>query len=100
VLDALMDGEVDDPTTLYKGRGLLSELVEPFEAFPRADGMEFRAKLRSHTTRKETTPRDFVVPRRSSKFVGNLVAGAGFDLCITHTLQLPIVPASLTHCPR
>jgi hypothetical protein len=29
-----------------------------------------------------------------------LVAGGGFDLCITHPLRLPIVPASLTHCPR
>jgi hypothetical protein len=29
-----------------------------------------------------------------------LVAGGGFDLCITHSLALPIVPASLTHCPR
>jgi hypothetical protein len=29
-----------------------------------------------------------------------LVAGGGFDLCIMHPLRLPIVPASLTHCPR
>jgi hypothetical protein len=29
-----------------------------------------------------------------------LVAGGGFDLYITHTLTLPIVLASLTHCPH
>jgi hypothetical protein len=29
-----------------------------------------------------------------------LVAGGGFDLCITHNLALPIVAASLTHCPH
>src|SRR5580700_7130078 len=29
-----------------------------------------------------------------------LVAGGGFDLYIQHPLRLPIVPASLTHCPR
>ena len=28
-----------------------------------------------------------------------LVATGGFDLYITHALALPIVPASLTHCP-
>jgi hypothetical protein len=29
-----------------------------------------------------------------------LVAGGGFDLYIEHRLRLPIVLASLTHCPR
>ena len=30
----------------------------------------------------------------------NLVAGGGFDLCITHRLEVPMVLASLTRCPR
>jgi hypothetical protein len=29
-----------------------------------------------------------------------LVAGGGFDLCISHSLALPIVPATLTRCRR
>lgn len=31
---------------------------------------------------------------------GLLAAGGRFDLCITHPLRLPIMPASLTHCPH
>jgi site-specific DNA recombinase len=79
MLDRLVGGTVDDPTVVYKARGLLAELVEPFDAFVHAEGTEFRAKLRIPTARKELTPGGFVVPTRSSKFVGNLVAGAGFE---------------------
>ena len=79
MLDDLAGGTIDDPATLYKARGLLAELVEPFEAFAHPEGTEFRAKLRIPTARKELTPKDFVVPRRSPKFVGNLVAGVGFE---------------------
>ncbi len=75
LLDALVDGQVDDPATLYWARGLLAELAEPFEAFAHPEGTEFRAKLRRPGAR-EMTPGDFIIPRRSSKFVGNLVAGA------------------------
>jgi hypothetical protein len=99
MLDKLVRGQVDDPAALYKARGLLAELVDPFEAFPRVDGTEFRATVRGLGT-WHTTPPNFMIPRRSRQIVGNLVAGGGFDLCITHSLALPIVPASLTRCPR
>lgn len=76
MLDALVDGQVDDPATLYKARGLLAELVEPFEAFAHAEGTQFRARLRRPGAR-EMTPSDFTVAaRKPGKFVGNLVAGA------------------------
>jgi hypothetical protein len=78
MLDTLVAGELDDPATLYKARGLLAELVEPFEAFEHPEGTEFRAKLRRPGVPNETTPEDFIVPSRSSKFVGNLLAGARF----------------------
>ncbi len=78
-LDSLVGGKLDDPATLYKARGLLAQLVEPFEAFEHPAGTEFRAKVRRPGARGEMTPRDFVIERRSSKFVGNLVAGVGFE---------------------
>jgi hypothetical protein len=74
MLDALMAGAVDQ-ATMYKARLLLAELVDPFEAHPHPDGTEFRAKLR----RFATTPGNFTVSPRRGKFVGNLVAGAGFE---------------------
>jgi hypothetical protein len=75
MLDKLVRGQVDDPAALYKARGLLAELVDPFEAFPHADGTEFRATVRRLGTR-HTTPPNFMIPRRSRQIVGNLVAGA------------------------
>jgi hypothetical protein len=75
MLDKLASGEVDDPATLYKARGLLAELVDPFEAFPHDEGTEFKAKIRRLGARM-TTPRDFLVLRRPRQIVGNLVAGA------------------------
>ena len=59
------NGRLTDAPTLYKARLLLAELVDPFEAHPHPDGVEFRAKLRRHAT----TPRDFRIPTRPSKFV-------------------------------
>jgi hypothetical protein len=77
MLDKLVRGQVDASATLYKARGLLTELVDPFEAFPHEDDMEFRAKLRRLGTR-HTTPPNFMIPRRSRQIVGNLVAGGRF----------------------
>jgi hypothetical protein len=45
VLVTLVAGKVHDPATLYKARGLLTELVDPFEAFPHDEGTEFKAKI-------------------------------------------------------
>jgi hypothetical protein len=73
-LDAMTAGDIE-PAAMYKARLLLAELVDPFEAFPHPDGTEFRAKLH----RFATTPGNFTVSPRRGKFVGNLVAGAGFE---------------------
>jgi len=86
MLDKLVRGQVDDPATLHKARGLLAELVDPFEAYPHADGTEFRATVRRLGTR-HTTPPNFTIPRRSCQ-IGNLVAGARFRV-ITRELVGP-----------
>jgi len=54
---------------------LLARLVDPFDAFPHADGTEFKAHLRRpHGHRQGATPPDFTVLGKNV----NVVAGGRF----------------------
>lgn len=86
---AMVDDFGNSGVDVQRARETLREMLGIIPVRPGADGVPIA----------ELALNEVSLAAAGGSQIG-LVAGGGFDLCITHPLRLPIVPASLTHYPR